>query len=106
MHASCVSFISSRRPEDYIRAARHYERASHLMISHQVETANCHVFPYFPLGNVCLPLGIWVQSMAPARIDLAGAWSDTPPICYEQGGVVMNLAIQVSHYYHIVRVCV
>lgn len=25
---------------------------------------------------------------APVRIDLAGGWSDTPPICYESSGAV------------------
>ena len=35
---------------------------------------------------------------APARLDLAGGWSDTPPICYEHaaGGVVINAAIQID----------
>ena len=27
----------------------------------------------------------WVVATAPARIDIAGGWSDTPPICYEHG---------------------
>ncbi|OEU22109.1 putative fucokinase [Fragilariopsis cylindrus CCMP1102] len=27
-----------------------------------------------------------VLSIAPVRVDLAGGWSDTPPICYEYGG--------------------
>ncbi len=29
-----------------------------------------------------------VVASAPVRIDLAGGWSDTPPICYEIGGAV------------------
>ncbi len=33
---------------------------------------------------------------APARIDLAGGWSDTPPICYERPAAVMNMACQVD----------
>ena len=28
------------------------------------------------------------------RIDLAGGWSDTPPVCYEHGGRVATLAIR------------
>ena len=38
----------------------------------------------------------WVISTAPARIDLAGGWSDTPPICYEFGGAVTGLAVTVD----------
>ncbi len=31
-----------------------------------------------------------------ARIDLAGGWTDTPPICVERGGAVVNVAIEVD----------
>lgn len=43
-----------------------------------------------------LPLGTWVRCDAPARIDLAGGWSDTPPICYERGGSVIAAAVLVG----------
>ena len=32
----------------------------------------------------------------PLRIDLAGGWSDTPPICNERGGAVLNAAVTLS----------
>ena len=32
----------------------------------------------------------------PLRIDLAGGWSDTPPICYEMGGCVLNAAVSLE----------
>ena len=32
----------------------------------------------------------------PLRIDLAGGWSDTPPICQEQGGCVLNMAVALD----------
>ena len=31
-----------------------------------------------------------------ARIDLSGGWSDTPPITYEQGGAVLNVAVKLN----------
>jgi len=31
------------------------------------------------------------------NLDLAGGWSDTPPICYEVGGSVLNVAVQVDN---------
>lgn len=37
-----------------------------------------------------------VRVMAPARIDLAGGWTDTPPICLERGGRVVNVAVEVD----------
>jgi galactokinase/mevalonate kinase-like predicted kinase len=41
----------------------------------------------------------WVISVAPARVDLAGGWSDTPPICYEYGGSVTGMAVLVDGLY-------
>jgi len=37
----------------------------------------------------------------PARLDLAGGWSDTPPICTELGGAVVNSAIMLNGQYPI-----
>ena len=32
----------------------------------------------------------------PLRIDFAGGWSDTPPICYKMGGAVFNAAVTLN----------
>ena len=32
----------------------------------------------------------------PLRIDIAGGWSDTPPICYKVGGRVLNAAVTLN----------
>lgn len=37
---------------------------------------------------------VWGRS--PARLDLAGGWTDTPPYCIEQGGKVLNLAVDLN----------
>lgn len=42
---------------------------------------------------------VWVT--APARIDFAGGWSDTPPICLERGGTVLNAAVTLNRQYPI-----
>ncbi|MCR5413791.1 MAG: hypothetical protein K6F50_03555 [Kiritimatiellae bacterium] len=34
-----------------------------------------------------------VRVTAPVRIDFAGGWSDTPPICNVEGGTVLNAAV-------------
>lgn len=41
----------------------------------------------------------WVTT--PARLDFAGGWSDTPPICTERGGTVINAAITLNGQYPI-----
>ncbi|MBL8761956.1 MAG: hypothetical protein JNL50_11710 [Phycisphaerae bacterium] len=49
---------------------------------------------------------IWVTT--PVRIDFAGGWSDTPPICHELGGAVVNGAITLNAQYPvqvIARLC-
>jgi fucokinase len=38
---------------------------------------------------------------APARIDLGGGWSDTPPFCLDWGGTVLNLAVLLDGAYPI-----
>ena len=30
------------------------------------------------------------------RVDVAGGWSDTPPITFEHGGCVVNLALKID----------
>ena len=43
-----------------------------------------------------IPIGAVAMASAPARIDLAGGWSDTPPISFEHGGAVACLAVLVD----------
>lgn len=37
---------------------------------------------------------VWGRS--PVRLDLAGGWSDTPPYCLENGGRVLNIAVDLN----------
>ncbi|MDA0578626.1 MAG: bifunctional fucokinase/L-fucose-1-P-guanylyltransferase, partial [Verrucomicrobia bacterium] len=37
---------------------------------------------------------IWGRS--PVRLDLAGGWTDTPPFCFEDGGSVLNVAVNLN----------
>ena len=48
-----------------------------------------------------------VVAQAPVRVDLAGGWSDTPPICYENplGGSVLNVGVQVDGRKPVVCCC-
>lgn len=51
------------------------------------------------------PNGAWKQGeaivQAPARIDLGGGWSDTPPFCFDWGGTVLNIAVLMNDCYPI-----
>eukprot|EP00934_Nitzschia_sp_Nitz4_P005817 Nitzschia sp. Nitz4//NODE_464_length_17123_cov_69.824057//13594//16854//NITZ4_additional_000066-RA//-1//CDS//3329531924//5807//frame0 len=40
----------------------------------------------------------WVLAVSPARVDMGGGWSDTPPVCYEFGGAVTGAAVAVDHH--------
>lgn len=46
--------------------------------------------------NVQLKPGRVVRVDAPVRLDLAGGWTDTPPYCYDAGGDVVNVAIDLD----------
>ncbi len=37
-----------------------------------------------------------VTVAGPARIDLGGGWSDTPPFCLDWGGTVLNVAVELN----------
>lgn len=80
-------------PSHMIRAARHYEGAAQILIRHAVMSAR-----NFIKTTVCEPVAIdkWVTVDCPARIDIAGGWSDTPPITYEHGGAVLDAAVKVD----------
>jgi len=40
--------------------------------------------------------GIQIAATAPVRLDLAGGWTDTPPYCFDRGGHVINMAIDLD----------
>ncbi|KAL9974567.1 hypothetical protein ACROYT_G011618 [Oculina patagonica] len=81
------------RPDLLIRAARHYEGAEQILRRQAVLTAR-----QFFTTEECesLPMGHWVIAEAPARVDLSGCWTDTPPITYEHGGAVLTVAINLN----------
>ena len=47
-----------------------------------------------PRLNVFTDQIVWGRS--PARLDLAGGWSDTPPYCLQNGGSVLNVAAELN----------
>lgn len=81
------------RPAMLIRTARHYEGAEQILIRRAVMSS----FKFVSIGEKALPpQGQWVTAECPARIDMSGGWSDTPPITYEHGGAVVNMAVLVD----------
>lgn len=47
-----------------------------------------------PTLNVFPDQIVWARS--PARLDLAGGWSDTPPYCIQSGGSVVNMGVDLN----------
>jgi len=47
-----------------------------------------------PQLNIFSDQIVWGRS--PARFDLAGGWSDTPPYCIQNGGSVLNMAVDLN----------
>lgn len=50
--------------------------------------------PCHPHRNMLEDQIVWGRS--PARLDLAGGWTDTPPYCLEHGGCVVNVAVDLN----------
>ncbi|NP_001108290.1 fucose kinase L homeolog [Xenopus laevis] len=81
------------RPALLLRAARHYEGAEQILIRRAV-MSSCQ---FVSISQKELPaMGHWLSAECPARIDMSGGWSDTPPITYEHGGAVVNVAVLVD----------
>ncbi|OXB54282.1 hypothetical protein ASZ78_002909 [Callipepla squamata] len=80
-------------PALLVRAARHYEGAEQILIRKAV-MSSCQFVTVCPVELP--PLGHWVQVACPARLDLSGGWSDTPPVTYEHGGAVVDVAVLVD----------
>ena len=49
-----------------------------------------------PLPRKPLPPGVTIEATCPVRLDLTGGWSDTPPYCFEEGGHVINVSIDLD----------
>lgn len=80
-------------PYQLIRAARHYESALQIIVGTAVTTAR----QFISLSKIpLLSFEQYVMVECPARIDLQGGWTDTPPICYELGGSVVNIAVLID----------
>ncbi|KAF6722103.1 L-fucose kinase [Oryzias melastigma] len=81
------------RPDLLVRAARHYEGAGQVLLRQAVMSSQM----FISIGQGELPpLQQWQEVQCPARLDLAGGWSDTPPIAFEHGGSVTNIAVKVD----------
>ncbi|XP_071785812.1 L-fucose kinase-like [Asterias amurensis] len=81
------------RPDRLVRAARHYESADQIFIRLSV-IASKEFISTKPCDAP--PMNKWVTATCPARMDLSGGWSDTPPITYEHGGAVIDAAIRLD----------
>ena len=91
MAALRVRWMNS--PERMVRAARHYEAAARVLVSEVI-----YKCARFFRRTAAPPVGTWVHASCPIRADLAGGWTDTPPITYElqKGGVCVNVAINLE----------
>ena len=84
----------------YMRAARHYDGAWASLTRKGVETVKAHSIGFEERMEV-VRVGQTVEVTSPVRIDLCGGWSDTPPITYEHGGKVTNVAVRIDGHHPI-----
>jgi len=81
------------RPDLLVRAARHYEAAFQIQVRKAVSTAR----KFIKLTKTdMVAMNIWVTAEAPGRMDVCGGWTDTPPICFDQGGLVVSIALSID----------
>lgn len=81
-------------PQKLIRAARHYEAAAQVFTRRNVRNFCLQHLPTVCEGR---GLGRSVQANAACRVDVAGGWTDTPPITMQVSkSAVVNIAIMVD----------
>lgn len=73
-----------------------------VLISMVLEVCPFTIYEFIVLHHVyclsCIKFSLrWIIGESPARADMAGGWSDTPPISYEHGGAVANVALLVDN---------
>ena len=88
-------WLNSENAIDFLRLARHYEAAVQIVISSMVAEIVPGSVPN-PEAKNSIQIGQWVKATAPARIDLSGAWTDTPPICFDFGGKTLGAAVTLD----------
>eukprot|EP00095_Tigriopus_kingsejongensis_P004385 maker-scaffold1072_size64607-snap-gene-0.16 protein:Tk04385 transcript:maker-scaffold1072_size64607-snap-gene-0.16-mRNA-1 annotation:"l-fucose kinase-like" len=69
-------------------------QALSLITSFTTRKVQANINPQLTKGKPSLRQ--WVKATSPARIDLAGGWTDTPPICNDRGGAVVGVAVQLD----------
>ena len=88
--------FSSDKPASRRRPARAHAAAFHL-VERAVKAGS--------YGQEQLRTAPWqhaeVTVEGPARIDLGGGWSDTPPFCLDWGGTVLNIGVLLNGCYPI-----
>lgn len=88
--------LANARKDNESGAGEYYDKVVATLIKRKVK--QLLTFPNIgPPKAIDLADDHWLIARCPARIDLYGGWSDTPPICFELGGSVVNCAIKVNH---------
>lgn len=87
---SLVRYVDSIGARSFVERA--YGTASMTVVRHALLTRSTKSVKYATQQPT---FGAFRVS-APARIDLGGGWTDTPPIAYELGGAVTNVAIRLD----------
>ncbi len=81
--------VSRQRNQEF----SHYETSAFSALSQAIITPFKGSTP-LPRNSSQKDQVIWGRS--PARLDLAGGWSDTPPYCFFSGGNVTNVAVDLN----------
>ncbi len=86
-----------KRPDRMLASDRSSAEASAFAkIAEATENATPDTVRIATARNTRIKAGQKIEARSPVRIDLAGGWSDTPPHCFERGGAVVNLAIDLD----------
>ncbi|MCS7008874.1 MAG: hypothetical protein NZL93_02920, partial [Chthoniobacterales bacterium] len=91
--AFCAAVLRSQNNPTLAADANKYESKAFALLRERV-LEHSTLTPCDPHLNLLEDQILWARS--PARVDLAGGWTDTPPHCLFHGGAVVNIATNLN----------
>ncbi len=86
------SMFRARVSGNSVLAANYEKQAFGILREKMIDTLKSN--PITPHRNVLDDQILWGRS--PVRLDLAGGWTDTPPYCIMEGGMVVNMSVELN----------
>ena len=98
MYYALAKYIRLNKNKEFGISARALEQKCFATISEEICQANKIKLGQMSGAHICRE---HVEVQLPIRVNFGGGWTDTPPYCNENGGLVLNAALKLNGIYPI-----